>query len=79
MRVFSFRRPNDALVEVDVFAESPVPFPDLVARSVAVDVGGRTVQVASLDDLISMKRVAGRTQDLADIEALEVIREARRG
>jgi hypothetical protein len=31
------------------------------------------VRVASLPDLMTMKRLAGRTQDLADIEALERI------
>lgn len=37
------------------------------------------VRVVALDDLLAMKRAAGRTQDLADVEALEIARrEVRR-
>lgn len=38
-----------------------------------------TVLVASLEDMIAMKREAGRTRDLADAEELEAIRRVRRG
>jgi predicted nucleotidyltransferase len=42
-----------------------------------VDLDGIVVAVAALDDLLAMKRAAGRPQDLADIEALEVVRRIR--
>jgi hypothetical protein len=41
------------------------------------DVGGFFVLVASPDDMISMKRAAGRKQDLADIDELEAIKRLR--
>ena len=34
-----------------------------------------TIPVAAIDDLISLKRQAGRPQDLEDIRALEVLRD----
>jgi hypothetical protein len=43
----------------------------LRSRSGEAKILGVTVAVCSLDDLKSMKRTAGRTRDLADIEDLE--------
>jgi predicted nucleotidyltransferase len=39
-----------------------------------VELDGITVLVASIDDLIAMKRAAGRPQDLVDLESLEIAR-----
>lgn len=78
MQVFSMRDPNDPLRQVDLFAED-VGFEGLWERSVRVRVGSVHVRVASIPDLIEMKRTAGRTQDLADIEALQHIVQLREG
>ena len=75
MRVFSLWDPDDPLRSVDLFVESPVDFEELYARSNEIDVGGISVRIASIPDLIDMKRRAGRPQDLDDIEALRVIEE----
>ena len=49
------------------------------ARADVVEFEDVLVRVVALDDLLAMKRAAGRTQDLADIEALEIARrEVRR-
>jgi predicted nucleotidyltransferase len=58
---------------VDLFLESPMPFDDLWARSVVVTMRGVPVRVAGLNDLIELKRQAGRPEDLADAEALAEI------
>jgi len=44
-----------------------------------MDVGGWKVMVASLDDLIAMKRAAGRNKDLIEVENLSALREVRDG
>jgi hypothetical protein len=63
------------LGSLDLLAAPPgaPPFRELRSRAVPIDVGGRSVRIASLDDLIAMKRAAGRGRDLDDIAALEAI------
>lgn len=36
------------------------------------------VRIVALDDLIAIKRAAGRPQDAADLQALEVVQRLRR-
>lgn len=43
----------------------------LRARAVDVEIAGVTVAVCALEDLRAMKRAAGRTRDLADLEDLD--------
>lgn len=73
MRVFSFWDPKNPMRELDVFVEHPMDFEDRWSRSVLVDIGGTDARIASIQDLIALKRLAGRPQDLQDIQALEGI------
>jgi predicted nucleotidyltransferase len=50
-------------------------FDELASRAVTVDLGDFEVQVASLDDLIRMKRAAGRPKDLIEVEILVALRD----
>jgi hypothetical protein len=50
-------------------------YDDLIRSAEVLDIGGRTVNVASIDDLIRMKRSAGRPKDLIEIEILGALRE----
>jgi hypothetical protein len=50
-------------------------FPDLDASATDVDLDGVIVRVASLDDLIRMKRAAGRPQDRIAVEWLSALRD----
>ncbi len=54
------------------------PYADLRARAQLVTAGDFAVRIASTEDLIAMKRTAGRAKDLADIEELEAIADVRR-
>lgn len=61
---------------IDFLAEpdGAPPYKDLKARAIPFDLDGVTVYVACIDDLIAMKRAAGRPKDLAHIAELETIR-----
>ena len=48
-------------------------------RASQIELDGITVLVASIEDLIAMKRAAGRPQDLIDLESLEIARRRVRG
>jgi len=50
-------------------------YEDLIRDAQRVQIEGRTVLVASIDDLIRMKRAAGRPKDLVEIEILGALRE----
>jgi hypothetical protein len=54
-------------------------YPALRRRADVIELDGASVRVASLDDLLAMKRAAGRRQDELDIESLEIARTRRRG
>lgn len=47
------------------------PFDELRARAHEVPLEDMTVPIAAREDLIAMKRMAGRPQDLADVALLE--------
>jgi hypothetical protein len=66
MPVFSLR-PAAGIPVVDLFLEPPLPFEDLWQRSVVMTMRGVPVRVVMLDDLIELKRRAGRPEDDADI------------
>jgi predicted nucleotidyltransferase len=46
-------------------------YEDLLARATEAEILGVTVSVCSIEDLKAMKRAAGRTRDLADLEDLD--------
>ncbi|MGH2635913.1 MAG: hypothetical protein ACRDHU_07200 [Actinomycetota bacterium] len=54
-------------------------FDELARRAVSFDLDGITVLVASLDDLIRMKRAAGRPKDLIEVEVLAAVRDEIEG
>jgi hypothetical protein len=50
-------------------------FDDLARTAEPTDLDGLTVLVASIDDLIRMKRAAGRPKDLIELEVLGALRD----
>lgn len=50
-------------------------YDDLLAHATTIDLDGLAVKVASLDDLIRMKRAVGRPKDRAELEVLGALRD----
>jgi hypothetical protein len=74
MLAFSLREPQAGGSVVDVIVRPEVSFETLMANAAIGDLFGRHVPIASIDDLLVMKRAANRPKDRLDIEALEKIK-----
>ncbi|MBI5699775.1 nucleotidyl transferase AbiEii/AbiGii toxin family protein [Candidatus Saganbacteria bacterium] len=70
MKVFSFQHPDNPFVLIDVMINNPFNFDEMFARRATMDSKGIKLSVVAVDDLIRLKEIAGREQDLSDIQAL---------
>ena len=77
MRVFSMWDPNKPVLEIDLFVDHPILFEELWAESEVMPLSDTTARVVSANHLIQLKRLAGRPQDLMDVEALEAIQKEK--
>ncbi len=77
LQVFSLWHPEKPGFEVDLFVRQPFDFAAAFARASVATLGSTAVYVASIDDLVAMKRTAGRARDKEDIEALLALQKAR--
>lgn len=79
MTVFSLYSPSHAATEVDVFVEPPFDFEAAYHRRVSLGIApDLEAAFVGLDDLLALKRRAGRALDDLDVRQLEAIREAKR-
>jgi hypothetical protein len=70
MLVFSMWDPSDPTFDVDLFVREPFDFEAAYERRFEAPIGDAVASVVGLEDLLALKRDAGRALDLADIEAL---------
>ncbi|MFN0041546.1 MAG: hypothetical protein ACKVP2_18695 [Burkholderiales bacterium] len=69
----ALREPHAGGSVLDVLVRPEVPFQALQSDAVTVKLFERDVKIASIENLLVMKRIAGRPKDRIDIEALEKI------
>jgi hypothetical protein len=74
----TFTDPNAPLREVYAIVAPPIPTGELIARARVMESAELALRVVSLEDLVAMKRAAGREQDLADLRHLERLLPRRR-
>ena len=78
LTVFSLFSDDHPLTEVDLFVADPFGFDEVYARRVTLAVApGVEATFVGFNDLVGMKRAAGRPQDLSDIEQLESLSRER--
>lgn len=73
MMVLSFFHPNKPMELVDVFIDEPIPYLDASRGKKIFEAADIRIPVVSIEQLKALKRISARSQDLADIEALEAI------
>ena len=74
MLAFELREPQIGGSVVDILVRPEVSFETLMANAIAGELFTRKVWIASIDDLLTMKRIANRPKDQLDIVALEKIK-----
>jgi hypothetical protein len=74
LTVFSMWSSAHPALEVDLFVEEPFDFDQVYSRALRVPLERIEATVVALDDLLDLKRRAGRPVDQQDVTALESLR-----
>ncbi len=79
LKVFSVYNPQNELEHIDIMVENYIDFGSAYDNREVVTAKGIEISVISIDDLIELKRIAGRKRDEIDIKALQKIKEIKNG
>ena len=77
MKVFSVYNPENPLEHVDVKIDFEENISGYISNSQKIMADDINIYIVSIDDLITLKKEAGRDRDLVDIRALERIKELK--
>ena len=78
MKAFNLVNAKWALSEIDIIIDAPVAYAEARKRSRKISVHGVSIPVISIDDLIKMKKAAGRELDKADIQYLKKVKNGKK-
>lgn len=73
MQVFSFYHPRKPTVILDIFVDEPIEYAALEKEKEVIRAGSLRIPVVSKRHLIELKKISGRPQDIADINALKEV------
>ncbi|MDI6752183.1 MAG: hypothetical protein QME07_04915 [bacterium] len=71
MKAFSFYHKKESRKVVDIVLVHPLDFTETWKHSIIKKVDDIEIYMASIDDMISMKKVSNRPKDLSDMEMLK--------
>lgn len=77
--VFSVYNPKNTLELLDIAIDDGLDFHSLYRRRVSMKLNDMKIPVISIDDLIAMKKEAGRDRDQIDVEKLKLIKAMHHG
>ena len=68
---------DDEVEHIDVMVEDYIPFEKAYKNRVILPANNYSISVASIPDLIKLKKIAARGRDMVDIGALEKLLEIK--
>lgn len=78
MVAFALRPSDPAGPTVDILIDPPIAVADALKRAETKVIEGVHVPLAAVEDMIALKRAAGRKQDAADIRQLGLLRKQKK-
>lgn len=75
MKAFNLMNSEWAIREIDIVIDAPVDFTRADRGKKVVIIGGVSIPVVGIDDLIQMKKMTDRQQDAADVRSLKELRD----
>lgn len=76
LRAYTFISSHKPQLDIDIIVEESLSFDKYDKRKEIVEVWGLSLPVCHIDDLIDMKKSAGRDKDLIDLKALLKLKES---
>lgn len=73
LEALSFWNPSKPQRSIDVLIEPAIDYSEASKKKKIVRAGAICIPIACTEDLIKLKKAAGRPQDLADIESLRIL------
>jgi predicted nucleotidyltransferase len=64
MKAFCLANPDWAISKIDIIIDSPINYEEAITRAKFVTINGIKLPIISIDDLITMKQVSMRDQDI---------------
>lgn len=78
MTACALYHPKSHIEQIDLLINTPISYDIAKRHYKTIKVGDLRLTLVSIEDLIRMKRHAGRQQDIADIDALQRLKKQRR-
>ena len=73
--VLTLENPNNPLEVLDFFIDNPIDFNKAYSRKKNLKVDDFEIYIASIEDIIEIKKISNRPIDISDIENLKLLKE----